>query len=332
MFLLNLAKLIPFVFYFLKTQRQINAPSIDSYLQPFYAKHNKNLKESTLLKIKNFYSISIHLCCASYKKLYGGKLSDKERELATLTAICTPVIDDFTDDKTLSKEALDKLTSAPYDYEPKTLEEDIAKTSVGILLANVKCPVDFSDSLKQVMQAQHWSMNQMDPTISGDELLKITIEKGARYQILCHHLIDEPLTRQTADALSLLGGMLQLNDDIFDVYIDYKENITTCANTSDDYKVLEQYYTEECKKFVAQARALPCKKQDIEFFIILFSTIMARGIVALRRLNKLQKRLGGGVLPIAQLDRKQLICDMENPMNFLKMLWFAYTIQIKQIN
>jgi hypothetical protein len=56
---------------------------------------------------------------------------------------------------------------------------------------------------------------------------------------------------------------------------------------------------------------------------------MATAIVALRMLEKLQKRLGGGVLPILQLERKQLICDMDKPINMLKMVWFAYKLQLK---
>jgi hypothetical protein len=195
-------------------------------------------------------------------------------------------------------------------------------------LENVKSADDFLHTLKKAIQAQHWSKRQMNPDVSRNELQSIALEKGGWAQILFHYIIDELPTQQTMDTLYLLGGLIQMCNDIFDVYKDFKEGIATFANTSDNYKTLEKYYTNECREFVKAARALPYKKDDKEFFIIIFVHLLAKGIVALRMLDKLQKQLGEGVLPFAQLERKQLICDMEKPLNFIKMIWFAHKVQL----
>lgn len=329
MFLLNLVKLIRFAFHFLKILRHFNERFIDSYLQPFYKKHHKEFQGSTIFKIKHFYRISILFCCAGYKKLYGGKLSCKEAEMAILTAILTPVIDDFTDENTLDRKSIDMLVDSTAEFEPKTMEEDVAKTLGSVLQSKAKNPVGFFDSIYKEIQAQHWSQRQMLPNVSRNELLEIALAKGGWYQVFCHYIIDEVPTQQTIDMLYLMGGIMQVNDDIFDVYIDYQDGIATYANTCDHYQDLENYYTGVCKKIFAKARDLPYKRQNIELFITIFSLILARGIVALRKLDKLQKHLGGGVLPFAQLDRKQLICDMEKPVNIFMMIFVAYQLQLK---
>ncbi len=326
MFLPRLIKVTRFVFRFFKTQNQFNDEFIDAYLQPFYKQYNKELKHSALLKIKKYYCLGIPLTCAAYTKIYGRKLSGIEREYATLTGIITPLIDDFTDERTLSNEAIDKLTSSPANYEARTLEEAVVKTILCFLLEKVTSPEGFLYALKQTIQAQHWSQRQMEPGVPQDELRNITLEKGAWSHIFFHYIINEVPTQQTIDTFHLMGGLLQMSNDIFDVYKDFKEGIATYANTCDDYAALEKYYVKECRKFVSQARALPYERPNLEFFITFFVFVMARGIVALRMLYKLQKKLGGGVLPIEKLERKQLICDMEKPVNSIKTAWFTYTI------
>lgn len=327
--LFNLIKAVWFIFQFRKTQTQFNEQFIDSYLQPFYKQYNKQLKDSTLYKIKNIYCIGMPVTVAVYAKLYGRNISQKEREYATLMGICTPLVDDFTDEKTISREAINQLIFSPDDYKPVTLEEDIVKSIGCHLLKNIKNIDGFSYFLKRTMQAQYWSEKQMHPNVSSEELLKIMLEKGGSSQILPHYIIDEAPTQQTLDTIYLIGGLIQMYGDIFEVYKDFKEGIATIANTCDNYKTLEDYYTNECKRFVKMARALPYQKHNKELLTTFFVIIFASGIVPLRMFHKLQIQLGGGILPFEQLERKQVICDMDKPLNLLKATWFAYKLLLK---
>jgi hypothetical protein len=326
MYLLRLITVSNFVFKFFKIQQQYNSQFIDAYLQPFYKAYGRTIKESALQKIKKYYCLGIPVTCTSYKKIYGKNLSEKERELATLTGIITPLIDDFTDEKTLSDEKIESLTSSPGTYEAATVEEAIVKTILCTLIKSVPSPEGFLFALNKTIKAQHLSVKQMEPGVTGDELLHITLEKGAWSHIFFHYIIDEIPTEETIAAMDTMGGMLQMSNDIFDVYKDYQEGIRTIPNTCEDYVAFEKYYMSECKKFCSMARALPYPKKDIEFFITFIAFVMARGIVALKMLQRLQLKMGGGVLPINQLKRKQLICDMEKPLNALKTA--RYTLKI----
>jgi hypothetical protein len=326
MYLLRLIIVSRFVFNFFKAQKLYNNQFIDAYLQPFHEQYGRSLKSSALEKIKKYYCLGIPVTCASYKKIYGKSLSEKERELATLTGIITPLIDDFTDEKTLSDENIEALTSSPETYVPGSVEEAIVQSILCTLVKAVPSAEGFLYALNRTIKAQHLSVKQMDKNVTQDELLHITLEKGAWSHIFFHYLIDEIPTAETISAMDTMGGMLQMSNDIFDVYKDYKDGISTMPNTCADYGIFENYYTKECKKFCAMARALPYKKKDIEFFITFIAFVMARGIVALHMLRRLQRVIGGGVLPFNKLERKQLICDMEKPVNALKTA--RYTLGI----
>ena len=326
MHLLRLITVSRFVFKFFKVQQQYNNAFIDDFLRPFHEQYGQTIKDSALLKIKKYYCLGIPVTCASYKKIYGKSLSDKERELATLTGIITPLIDDFTDEKTLSDEKIEALTSLPETYRCTTVEEEIVKAILCKLLDQVPNREGFLYALNRTIKAQHLSVKQMNANVTREELLHITLEKGAWSHIFFHYIINEIPTEQTIAAMDTMGGMLQMSNDIFDVYKDYKDRIKTIPNTCDDYADFEKYYGAECRKFCEMARALPYKKNDLEFFITFIAFVMARGVVALHMLKRLQNKMGGGALPFEKLERKQLICDMEKPANALKTAWYTLGI------
>lgn len=326
MYLLRLVTVSRFVFSFFKVQKQFNSRFIDAYLTPFQQQYGRTIQPGALEKIKKYYCLGIPVTCASYKKIYGKSLSEKERELATLTGIITPLIDDFTDEQTLGDEKIEALTSDPESYQPFTVEEEIVRTILCRLLKEVPSPKGFLNALNHTIQAQHLSRKQMDKYVTQGELLHITLEKGAWSHIFFHYLLDEIPGEETIAAMDTMGGMLQMSNDIFDVYKDFKDGISTIPNTCADYATFEKYYLSQCRKFCSMTRALPYKKADLEFFITFIAFVMARGIVALKMLGGLQRTVGGGVLPIDKLERKQLICDMEKPVNALRTAWHTYRV------
>lgn len=328
MLALNLIKVARFVIQFTRVQRQFNDKFIDSYLKTFYEQYGKELKQSTLLKIKKGYCLASPLLSASYTKIYGRGLSEIEREKATLMGIFVPLVDDFTDDNLLDRESIDRLLFSPSDYNPKTLEEDIVMHINHFLLENASSAEGYLNTLRKVIDAQHWSKKQMERDVPRDELRQITLEKGGWSLVFWHYIIDEIPSANVEKILYLMGGIEQMCNDIFDVQKDFEEGIETFANTCDNYKEFKIKYTLECKEFVKLARTLPYRRKNLNFFITFNVFIMARGLVALQMLQKLQMKLGGGVLPIGQIDRKKMICDMEKPLNIFRMIKFAYMLQL----
>ena len=326
MYFLRVIKVIWFFFRFILKPRKYNDPVLASFLVPFYKKYNKELAPATLKKIRAYYCFGVPLVCEVYTRIYGRKMSEEERENAVLGGIATPLIDDFTDNKQISKEQLKSLLTFEERANPATLEEAIVNKILCRLHGSVSSPDGFANAFNQVIKAQVESEKQMRRGLSREEILKITLDKGAWSHILFHYLIREVPSKQAIDVMYQMGGALQITQDIFDIYKDVRDGISTLATTCSDFTEFESFYTKDCVKFCVMARQLPYKKSDLEFFIILFANIMARGIVALKMLEKLQEETGGGILPYEKLERKQLICDMDRPASFLKMIWYSYTL------
>ena len=326
MYFLRVIKVICFFFRFILKQRKFNDPYLASFLVPFYELYNKELDSATLKKIKAYYCFGVPLVCGVYTRIYGRRISEEERGYAVLGGIATPLIDDFTDNKQLSKEELKSLLSFGERANPGTLEEAIVNRILCRLHENASSPEGFVNAFNHVIEAQIESEKQLRRNLRREEILKITLEKGAWSHILFHYLIREVPSQQAIGVICQMGGVLQITQDIFDIYKDFRDGISTLATTCADFREFEEFYRGECIKFCRMARQLPYNKSDLEFFIILFTNIMARGIVAVRMLSRLQDKSGGGVLPYEKLERKQLICDMDKPASFLKMIWFAYEL------
>ena len=326
MYLVRLVNVVCFVVRFLKKQERFNNRYIGQFLRPISEQYHAKPGISMMQKIEKYYCRGIPVTCAAYAKIYGRDLSEDEKENSVLAGIITPLIDDFTDKKMLSQEQLDALISFSGTYQPSTMEEAIVKDILNILIGRVTSVEGVLSAFHHTIEAQHESARQLEKDLSEEELMRITVEKGAWSYLLLHYLIEEVPSKPTIEVIHKMGGILQLCNDIFDIHKDFLEGVRTVPNTCTDYHRFEIYYRNECRKFCAMARSLPCRKKDIEFFITLITIVMARGLVALRMLGKLQQNCGGGSLPLQKLQRKQLICDMEKPANFLWSLWYAYTI------
>lgn len=327
MFLTNLCRTGFFVVRFFAAQKQYNKAFIGLFFQPFYEKWGRSLSAATLKKITQYYCLGIPITCASYKKIYGGSLSTNERSLATLAAIITPLIDDFTDEKTLSHAQIESLTAQPHNYTARTLEEDIVKHILCELLAAVPSPQGFQYALQRTMAAQRLSENQMATLpLTEKELWHITIEKGAWSNIFFHYVLTEIPTPECIAVLHQMGGMLQMCNDIFDVHKDFTDGIQTPPNTCANYGAFEAQYLRGCRQFCHLAQQLPYPKHHLAIFITFMASVMARGMVALQMLKKLQRAQGGGPLSFPALQRHQLICDMEKPANLLRTIKYTWEI------
>jgi hypothetical protein len=326
MYFLRIIRIIWFFLRFIRKQRKFNDSFIPSFLLPFNLRYNKELATSSLKKIRAYYCFGVPLVCEAYTRIYGRHLSAEERENAVLGGIATPLIDDFTDNKEYLQSELEGLMSLTELKNPAKPEEAIVNKILCILYERVSNPEGFAAAFNKVIKAQYESEKQLRQDLGSDEILRITWEKGAWSHILFHYLIREVPSQQDICMIYQMGGMLQITQDVFDIHKDVSDGITTLATTCSDFREFEEFYRAGCMKFCKLARQLPYDKADLEFFIILFANIMARGIVAIRMLSKQQVACGGGILPYEKLERKHLVCDMDRPANFLKMIWYGYTL------
>src|SRR5699024_3767871 len=117
-------------------------------------------------------------------------------------------------------------------------------------------------------------------------------------------------------------------NDLFDIYKDLQNEISTLPNTMKNAYDFEQFFITEIigiKKQITQLQESFPRKQD---FSLSMAGIYAFGLIALHQLQKIQG--DAAQMPdMNKLDRKKLIIDMEKPRNLF--LWFKYTYRYARL-
>ena len=182
-------------------------------------------------------------------------------------------------------------------------------------LANAPQAAQMQQQLYKVFQAQLLSKQQDVPGLSFELLKDISIRKGAESLLYYRTAFEHPLKPGEEKMLYCLGGLMQLSNDIFDVYKDYKDGITTLVTTTKKISELRIYYSAILQMGYKETLRLGYKKNNIKKFFGLISIgIFSRCYVCLQQLEKLEKQTGG-IFDLQFYKRKDLICDMDTVAN-----------------
>ncbi|MCU7549147.1 class 1 isoprenoid biosynthesis enzyme [Chitinophagaceae bacterium LB-8] len=307
-----------------QSQQQFNKQWLLPLLKSLEIKHNGKFSSATLKKIYNYYGIYVPaVICNSYCKLNGKEMTDQEQQCATMFGILSPLYDDFFDEGTLSKDEIEAITLDPYSYHADTFEEKVFKEIHLWLLQNVPYPERYIETFQQVFLSQFESLRQMDQQLSEEELLKITYDKGYYAFLLYQDILDIKHTEAYKKVLYTFSGLLQLGNDVFDVHKDLHSGIYTLPNLSQNFPAFKKYYFEEAERFREQLMNLDFPTERKKDFLIIINYVVASGWIAILKLEKIYQKI---LSPedLMKLERKQLICDMEKPINVVKRFYYCY--------
>ncbi len=310
----------------IKIQKQYNKLFLLPYLHQLEITYGGKFKEEQKQKICNYYGLFItSFLCSSYKKLQGRQLTDAERKRATLFGILTPVGDDLFDEDKLDIESIRVITFDPESFTPTTFSAQVAKEIQTFLLQDVPHKEPYLEAAKNVLEIQIETVKQTNADISKQDLEHITYTKGAVSVIIYHQCLDEIADEKMKEALFLIGSLYQLGNDIFDLYKDLRDNIYTLVNTCDDYADFRKFFLERIRLQNQKIRELPYSQKNKNEFCFVMNTINARSVVALDQFVSMQHKTGKKI-NWQQLQRKDMIVDMEKPRNFLKWIYYAYKL------
>ena len=310
----------------IKVQKQFNKTFLIPYLNELQRKYNGKFQPEQRNKILNYYGLFItSFLCSSYKRLYGKSLTDEERKRATLFGILTPVGDDLFDIDKLDEGNIREITFQPERFVATTFSSKVAKEIQTYLLKSVPHKEEYLEASKNVLDIQVETIKQTNPQIPEEEIRRITYIKGAVSVIIYHQCLDETADNQMLEVLFLTGSLYQLGNDIFDLYKDVRDNIYTLVNTCGDFKQFKKDFIERVKLQNEKIYALPYRQRDKEDFCIVMNTINARSLVAIEQFIETQQRIGLKV-NWWQLQRKDMIVDMEKPRNIVRWLYYIFAL------
>ncbi|HRI20378.1 MAG TPA: hypothetical protein PLA68_05470 [Panacibacter sp.] len=310
----------------IRIQRQYNKDFLIPYLNELETKYSGQFQPEQKGKIEKYYGLFItSFLCSSYKRLYGKTLAADERKRATLFGILTPVGDDLFDIDKLDNNSIRAITFNPETYTATTFASHVAKEIQIFLLAHAPHKPEYIAASKNVLDIQIETVKQTNPAIPKEELERITYTKGAVSVIIYHQCLNDAADAQMHEVLFLTGSLYQLGNDIFDLYKDVRDNIYTLINTCEDFIFFKQKFTERVRMQNKKIMALPYTDKNKKEFCIVMNTINARSMVALDQFIKLQNKKGSKI-NWWQMERKDMICDMEKPQNILKWIYYIWKL------
>jgi hypothetical protein len=305
-------------------QQQFNKKWLLPLLKDLEFKHNGKFPLATHKKIYQYYGVYVPaVICNAYCKLNGKKMTDLEQQCATMFGILSPLYDDFFDERALKKDKIESLTKDPYSFEPQTFEEKVFKEIHLWMLQNVPYPERYMDTFHKVFYSQLESLRQMEKHLSDEELYKITYDKGYYAFLLYQDVLDIQHTDGYKEVLYIYSGLLQLANDVFDVYKDLHSGIYTVPNLNRNFPALKSFYYNEATKFRKMLLDLKFPAKRKADFLIMINYVVASGWIAILKLESLYQPFPSPP-DLMKFDRKDLICDMEKPLNVVKRFYYCY--------
>lgn len=275
-------------------------------------------------KVMTAYSIYQPMVVDAFAALRGRKSSEGERFRMLQYFICSSTFDDFTDEKELTADELYNIAYRSETFTPKSPQERMFLQAHTALKNFVHDAAAYESVTRSLFKAQVDSSQQTDPALPDEEVYRITISKGAYSVLLCNFYMDNDGKQEVwAPCWFMLGGIIQLTNDLFDTWKDLQVGLQTLPTRMKDAEVLYQRYITMVDELDAAIAQLPVPERRKRRFRMRMMAICSFSDLALQQLRNIQ--LEHGSMPdLRSLPRKALIVDMEKMKNIWHCMRFTY--------
>jgi hypothetical protein len=292
----------------------------------------KNLTEGNIIFEKSqkrrlmVYSIvGVVMFNSAFRTLIGKNLSKKQQKIAQSFTILTAIIDDLCDDYDYSESEMLAVSEGNIQRKDNVWEK-IALMLIS-QIEQVTTKSTYNDLIKKIIHYQEWSKKQIDGTLDENLLREITYHKGGLSIQLNHKvIIGDEYNEKESEAFFGIGVIIQLTNDIFDIFKDKNNNLQTLMTDCKNIDLLRKEYDEVVKNTFKNFTQLPYNQKNIHDFLLQMMVLVSRGWVALDQLSEAQKT-SNDIFSPEKYSRKQLVTDMEK----VKNLWKAFIYNITAI-
>ena len=256
-----------------------------------------------------------------FATLRGKRVGRQENLCGLYLATCSALYDELLDEDMYSHEQIMESTNyllGEHTLKQTTLTESLRRMHENLLLKN-----EYEKYFSHIIKAQTESMVQLSgQDTSEDEIRRCSYEKGGYAMLTWRCAMSHPLVKGEEEAIYLMGVLLQLVDDIFDLYRDRESGEQTLVSTSTNLFAFQREYDDLIERTISLYKALDYPPENIRRMLFQMMTGLSRGAVALQQHLHLQ---GNELLPFDKnrYSRAELICNMERPGNLLKSLFSA---------
>ncbi|MEO7766845.1 MAG: class 1 isoprenoid biosynthesis enzyme [Ferruginibacter sp.] len=282
-----------------------------------------SLDENDFKKITGYYGLAVPAILGeAFCMLRGKKMTPSERMASTCQGAMTGLFDDFFDNQLLSEEELIAFIEKPEQLSGNSSNEKLFLHFYKTALECCCHPKLMQDHLYKVHTAQVMSIRQATPGITKEDINAITLQKGGASLVFYRTVFTNPLEKAEENMLYHMGGLMQLANDIFDVYKDQQQGIQTLVTTTTDIRDIRKLFTELLKEGNTAAYKANYPAVNIKKFLGLISlAIFSRCFVCLDQLEEKQRSTDNIFIP-QRYTRKDMICDMDTVQNKWKSLMY----------
>jgi len=185
------------------------------------------------------------------------------------------------------------------------------------------CIDEFKGYLHRVFNVETAGRQQIDHALDFDALWAITREKGGASVLLFRRILRTPLSEAEREALFAFGGLIQLCDDVSDIWFDHHDGTMTVPlyfALQQDLSGLRRFFETEVMQ--VQKRFESVEKQPWHLWggpNTAWAAVEILIAIARVCLDAYDRLLGkNGTLPLN--DRKAMVIDMERWQNRLRLV------------
>jgi len=285
---------------------------------------SKREKDNTLTdrdykKMTGYYGFAVPaLLGEGFCMLRGRSMSVKERFAITYMGALTGLFDDFFDEQKIPEEHIMEMITMADERIANNSNERLFVKFCQVALKNAEDADLVKKIAVKVFDAQVLSRKQKLPSTELDEIKSITLKKGGLSLLFYRSIFTEPISESEERMLSLLGGIGQLENDIFDIYKDSQQGIRTLATLTNKIDDLRKVYVDMMEQTFEMVRQTPYTRVNKNKFLHFISFIICRGLVCLDFLEEKEPQTNHQFV-LNQYEKKDLICDMGKVSNTLKL-------------
>ncbi|MEO6671075.1 MAG: hypothetical protein ABIN36_16455 [Ferruginibacter sp.] len=291
-------------------------------LGPILAEANKqndgSLDDSDFKKINQYYGLAVPAILGeAFCALHNKKMSAEERIASTSQGAMTGLFDDFFDKQYLTDDIIEEMLSNKI-IEGKRSNEKLFDLFYKHALQYVPDKKKMQEALMEVYKAQLESKKQTLETLSEQEIQSITFYKGGTSLLFYRAAFLPPASAVEEELIYKLGSLMQLANDIFDVYKDRENKIRTLITEATHIAPVCVLLKELLSSCYLAAYDMGFPRKNVQQFLSILSLgIFSRAFVCLDQLEK-NEVTSNNVFSVHQYSRKQLICDMDRLKNMYR--------------
>ncbi|MDT8392392.1 MAG: hypothetical protein RQ761_01010 [Bacteroidales bacterium] len=301
-----------------KKQKRYVRNVLEPDIQKAMNNNDGSLDEEDFRKIRGYYGFGVPAIVGEgFCTLRGRAMSEKERLANTYQGALTGLFDDFFDKTNPDRDDILKMMNNPEVYHAQSSLERLFVDFLSKVHKNIDNKQSFALTFRQVFDAQVESQAQMRNDITLDQIRTITFSKGGHSLLFYRSVFENKLSDTEEEALFTAGGLMQLGNDIFDVWKDAPQNIKTLVTACENISKVREVFKEQMNKTLSLFEQTSFPRTNIRRYLHKLVLGISRCYVCLDQLEGLEKQSSGQFNPSAY-SREEMICDMEKPLNMFR--------------